>query len=412
MASITTRRRKGGSEAKRDDAAKRATVEAKRDDAAKRAAVEAKADEYAMTDSESDDDDEPSAESLTAARLALGGLEHSMTDLIGEPPAWLTASLAFLGPKVDALLGALEVAYEIAAPFVAAVAAVAALYVTREGAEVALGLLACVYGGSFTKVIAVAEALNVTGTWASVRVAAAQLRAHVEVVVRAERADSGRESMAGLHDRGEMGRIVARKLRVSAAAIRDPKALSGTLSALWSAAATVAAALRVRFARTLVLGVSLAEVLRPLALRELAAPLAKALDRDHRQWAPTLVEWGVKLLTVTVAYNLARYVAAWHSACRGGAVAAKAALKYAKRKGYAPARLALATDERPYRGSDGTGPLAFGLYADELLGFALAAFGAKVQFTKGFRLPPLLKLLLLPARLVEGFLAVAFVGLA
>jgi len=94
------------------------------------------------------------------------------------------------------------------------------------------------------------------------------------------------------------------------------------------------------------------------------------------------------------------------------AVAAKAALKYAKRKGYAPARLALATDERPYRGSDGTGPLAFGLYADELLGFALAAFGAKVQFTKGFRLPPLLKLLLLPARLVEGFLAVAFVGLA
>ena len=145
MASITTRRRKGGSEAKRDDAAKRATVEAKRDDAAKRAAVEAKADEYAMTDSESDDDDEPSAESLTAARLALGGLEHSMTDLIGEPPAWLTASLAFLGPKVDLLLGALEVAYEIAAPFVAAVAAVAALYVTREGAEVALGLLACVY---------------------------------------------------------------------------------------------------------------------------------------------------------------------------------------------------------------------------------------------------------------------------
>ena len=288
---------------------------------------------------------------------------------------------------------------------------VASLYVTRQGLEVILGLLACLYGGSFTKSIAVIEALNVTGTWSTVVSALRALHGHVDVVVAAERADAGRESMGGLHARGEYGRILTRKLSVTASAIKDPRALQTSLSALWSATATVLAALRVKFARVLVLGVSMSECVRPLAMRQLAPALAAALTREHRQWAPTLVDGAVKALTVSVAWRLARFVSAWHSAARGGAVCATALGKFAKDRGYVPPRLALASDEKPYKGSDSTGPVAFGLYADEVLGFLLAAAGLAMQLSKGFRLPPLLRLLFAPALLCEGLLGILFLGL-
>jgi len=284
--------------------------------------------------------------------------------------------------------------------------------VTRDGAGAVLGLLACLYGGSFVKLIAVAEALHVTGVWASVRGALADLRAYVEDAREAERADAGRPSMGGLQARGEYGRIASRKLSVVAASIRDPAALSATLRALWSAAATVVAALRVKFARTLVLGVSLAECARPVARRRAAPALAAALRADHRQWAPALVDAALRAATVALAWRLGRVVAAWHSAARGGAACATAVLAWAKRRGYVPARVSLASDAAPHRGRDATGPLAFGLYADECAGFALAAFGLRAQLVGGFALPPLLKLLFFPAILAEGLLAVLFLGLA
>ena len=76
-----------------------------------------------------------------------------------------------------------------------------------------------------------------------------------------------------------------------------------------------------------------------------------------------------------------------------------------------PARVALASDEQPYRGTDSTGPVVGGLYADEMVGFVLAACGLRLQLSRSFGLPLLLRLLLLPALALEGVLALLFLGL-
>ena len=88
----------------------------------------------------------------------------------------------------------------------------------------------------------------------------------VEVVAEAGKTDGRRKSMAVLRKDRQYKRIVSRKISVYASAIRNPAALTASLASLWSAAATVAAALRITFARTLVLGVSVAATVQP-ALR-------------------------------------------------------------------------------------------------------------------------------------------------
>ena len=135
---------------------------------------------------------------------------------------------------------------------------VATARVTREGLAIATGLFVCLFGGSFVRLIAVAEALHVTGAYATAAAALTELREHVEVVAEAEKTDGRRKSMAVLRKERQYKRIVSRKISVYASAIRNPAALTASFASLWSAAATVAAALRITFARTLVLGVSVA----------------------------------------------------------------------------------------------------------------------------------------------------------
>ena len=261
------------------------------------------------------------------------------------------------------------------------------------------------------RLIAVAEALHVTGAYATAAAALAELREHVEVVAEAEKTDGRRKSMAVLKKERQYKRIASRKISVYASAIRNPAALMASLASLWSAAATVAAALRITFARTLVLGVSVAATVSPAMRRDFAPAVAATLKPMHRQWAPTIIDVIVRTVCVAVAWRLQRVLSAWHSAVRGGNACAKALGRVLKRKGWVPARIALASDEEPYRGTDSTGPIVGGLYADEVVGFVLAACGLRFQLSRSFGLPLLLRLVLLPSLALEGVLALLFLGL-
>ncbi|KAJ1455344.1 hypothetical protein M885DRAFT_520238 [Pelagophyceae sp. CCMP2097] len=327
-----------------------------------------------------------------------------------ELPPWAQTLLTIVKPHLVHALELVDAAVDVAAPFVNACVAAARAHGSYDGAAGIVGLLMCCYGGSFVKLIAVAESLAVTGTLAAVKVAFAALRGHVADVLAADRDDAKRASLATLRDEGDYAKLASRRLGVLASAIKDPAALSATAAALWSAGATVTAALRVSFARTIVLGVSLANIVKPLAMRD-GVPLVKSmLAKQHRQWAPTLVAGAVKVVAVALAWQLARVVGAWHSACRGGSLAAQAACRFLKQKQLIPRTLSLASDDAPIRGA--SGPLAFGFYADELVGFVLAVFGLRMQLVYAFELPLLLKAVLFPAIVAEALLGAVLVGAA
>ena len=380
-------------------------------------------EDYDAVKQGSDDDDgrcRPAAAKVFAARKSLGYASSDDEDAAPAAPApkWaervvavVDAVLIAAAPYADKALTLAEGAVTVAAPVARRAYGVATARVTREGLAIATGLFVCLFGGSFVRLIAVAEALHVTGAYATAASALAELREHVEVVAEAEKTDGRRKSMAVLRKERQYKRIASRKISVYASAIRNPAALTASLASLWSAAATVAAALRITFARTLVLGVSVAATVSPAMRRDFAPAVAATLKPMHRQWAPTIIDVIVRTVCVAIAWRLQRGISACHSAARGGNVCAKALGRVLKRKGLVPARVALASDEEPYRGTDSTGPVIGGLYADEVVGFVLAACGLRLQLSRSFGLPLLLRLLLLPALALEGVLALLFLGL-
>ena len=381
-------------------------------------------EDYDAVKQGSDDEDarrRPMAAKVFAARKSLG-YSASSDDEDAAPaapaPKWAERVVAVVdavvvaaAPYADKAMTLAEDAVAVAAPVARRFYGVATARVTREGLAIATGLFVCLFGGSFVRLIAVAEALHVTGAYATAAAALTELREHVEVVAEAEKTDGRRKSMAVLRKERQYKRIASRKISVYASAIRNPAALTASLASLWSAAATVAAALRITFARTLVLGVSVAATVSPAMRRDFAPAVAATLKPMHRQWAPTIIDVCVRAVCVAVAWRLQRVLSAWHSAVRGGNACAKALGRVLKRKGWVPARVALASDEEPYRGTDSTGPVIGGLYADEVVGFVLAACGLRLQLSRSFGLPLLLRLALLPALALEGVLALLFLGL-
>ena len=382
-------------------------------------------EDYDAVKQGSDNDDDgrrrPTAAKVFAARKSLGyDASSDDDDAAPAPPApkWAERVVAVVdvvvvaaAPYADKAMTLAEDAVAVAAPVARRAYGLAAARVTREGLLIVTGLFVCLFGGSFVRLIAVAEALHVTGAYATAAAALAELREHVEVVAEAEKTDGRRKSMAVLRKERQYNKIVSRKISVYASAIRNPAALTASLASLWSAAATVAAALRITFARTLVLGVSVAQTVSPAMRRDFAPAVAATLKPMHRQWAPTIIDVIVRTVCVAIAWRLQRGISAWHSAARGGNACAKALGRVLKRKGWIPARVALASDEEPYRGTDSTGPIIGGLYADEVVGFVLAACGLRLQLTRSFGLPLLLRLVLLPALALEGVLALLFLGL-
>ena len=383
-------------------------------------------EDYDAVKQGSDNDDDGRRRPTTAAKVFAArkslGYDASSDDEDTTPavpaPKWaervvavVDAVLVAAAPYADKAMTLAEDAVAVAAPVARRAYGVATARVTREGLTIATGLFVCLFGGSFVRLIAVAEALRVTGAYATAAAALTELREHVEVVAEAEKTDGRRKSMAVLRKERQYNKIVSRKISVYASAIRNPAALTASLASLWSAAATVAAALRITFARTLVLGVSVAATVSPAMRRDFAPAVAATLKPMHRQWAPTIIDVCVRAVCVAIAWRLQRVFSAWHSAARGGVACAKALGRVLKRKGWVPARVALASDEEPYRGTDSTGPIIGGLYADEVVGFVLAACGLRLQLSRSFGLPLLLRLVLLPALALEGVLALLFLGL-
>ena len=350
-------------------------------------------EDYDAVKQGSDDDDVKrrprTAAKVFAARKSLGyDASSDDEDTTPAPPApkWaervvavVDAVIVAAAPYADKAMTLAEDAVAVAAPVARRAYGVATARVTREGLAIATGLFVCLFGGSFVRLIAVAEALHVTGAYATAAAALTELREHVEVVAEAEKTDGRRKSMAVLRKERQYNKIVSRKISVYASAIRNPAALTASLASLWSAAATVAAALRITFARTLVLGVSVAATVSPAMRRDFAPAVAATLKPMHRQWAPTIIDVIVRTVCVAIAWRLQRGISACHSAARGGNVCAKALGRVLKRKGWVPARVALASDEEPYRGTDSTGPIIGGLYADEVVGFVLAACGLRAR---------------------------------
>jgi hypothetical protein len=250
-----------------------------------------------------------------------------------------------------------------------------------------MGLSMCFFGGAYTASIAAAEAFAITG-WETTKSALNEVYGHLIEVAKANEADDKKdEDGDGVPDAQQVAAsaLLERKARVAMIAIKDPAKLTEALGGLYSGWIAVQGTLRIEFAKTVTLGVSIANMLEAPALRYGVPVLIHVIPSDFRHWIPTLVRTICKAIAVSVAWYLQTIISAFHSAMRGGLLLSRSLLKWANENGH----LTLNEEDT---------------YLDELIGYSVAALGFYTQWMWGFGLPFPFNIVMLPFTLLEWYI--------
>jgi len=252
-----------------------------------------------------------------------------------------------------------------------------------------LGLAFC--GGAYCTSIAAVEAFRMSG-WETTRSYLLDVKQEVATVWAAHAKDNAKDAdgnqksdVAELLAKGEYFELLKRKLAVTAAAIQDPSKLALTLGGLYTAWLAVQGTLRLEFAKTITLGLAIAELAQPTAQKLLIPLLSHVVPPEYHHWLPVAIHSAAKALGVAVAWRLQVIVSSVHLALRGGMLCARSLLQWAHGNGYLPS----------YKEDD---------YYDEALGYSVAASGLVFQWKCGFGLPFPLNVVFFPLDIVEWYI--------
>lgn len=304
--------------------------------------------------------DEPSVKKFGPASKAL----RSAAPVLGQ----LASALGLLAPFI---LAYVQLLYDL---YLAALN-----YLPAPATPVAAGLVLCFFGGEFYCLLAAYEAFQVCGGAAATE-ALQVVSGEAAAVLEASASDDAKDAGA----KAAPAAAVLRKKVLLFARLAHPEALTAALGKLWRVWVGVLATLRLKTARTLVLGASIADQLLPLASRHVMPLLDAAVPAELHKWNETLLSLALKLLAVLAAAMLATLLAAVHSALRGGQLAARPVLQLLQQRGALK------------------GPVDDRLVHSVALG--LAALGLLSQVTAGFAVPFPVSLVLWPVTTAEWVL--------
>lgn len=266
-------------------------------------------------------------------------------------------ALRYVQQAAPALAYAGELISKVGPYYVRAAALGATVYETLplDIVQALLGLALCFFGGAYYASIAAVEAFMMVG-WATTRAALEDIYEDLLLIHEASERDDKQQAeillQADKLDKTRLARsssgaeLVQRKMRVAVLAVRDPEKLSQAVGGLYAGWIAVQGTLRLEFAKTITLGVSIAAMLDKPALRcaALFAPTAAASTRpaqptcgpplavshryglpilthavpaEYHRWLPTAIRTLCKAVAVSIAWWLAVAIAAFQSALRG-----------------------------------------------------------------------------------------------
>eukprot|EP01063_Lacrimia_lanifica_P005642 TRINITY_DN13394_c0_g1_i2.p1 TRINITY_DN13394_c0_g1~~TRINITY_DN13394_c0_g1_i2.p1 ORF type:complete len:382 (+),score=139.67 TRINITY_DN13394_c0_g1_i2:72-1217(+) len=305
--------------------------------------------------------------------LTGGGLQHAMARAVVNKYPWVEdvfktlvpvaakagEALNFIGPYAVALFELLRKVY---------------VQLPWEVLTALFGLVLCFFGGAFVTVIAAGEAFKLCG--------GERVFMNMRVVYR----DYQRVRLAARrHDRITKGGKLAPTdaLVMAMKSVRDPERLSSSVSGIYTALLAVISTLRLQFARTITLGAAIGGMVKKPVQQYIAPSLENLLEADLRKWVPQFVDWGSRIIGLTIAFYTQRVVSAVESALRGGLLFAKHTLAYLRAHGHIQK-----TDH------DAT--------IETVMGYAMAVLGFYSQVYFAFQVPFPLNVVCWPLTLLEN----------
>merc|ERR1712032_689567 len=169
-----------------------------------------------------------------------------------------------------------------------------------------------------------------------------------------------------------------------------PAKVNSALGGLYMSWIAVIAVLKVQFARTVTLALTISEQLQKPCEKYVEPALTSATPDEYQKWVPIVVGWICKWIAITIAWWVQRILCAWATAMRGGLMAARHLMKYLREHNINPGNMIPENHEDTY--------------IDEVVGWSLAGVGFMWQLTGGFSLPFPLNVLFFPLNIVEGII--------
>uniref|UniRef100_A0A7S3JX97 Uncharacterized protein n=1 Tax=Aureoumbra lagunensis TaxID=44058 RepID=A0A7S3JX97_9STRA len=265
-------------------------------------------------------------------------------------------------------------------------------YHPEDMAYVFLGLCMAFFGGIFPALITAVEAYRQVGFASTLRALKVLYDDCLKVQEASKKDDKIDADKDGIPDveQVEAHQLVERKVLLFLKTT-DPKAVSDALAAITSGWLSVLASLRIKFARAITLGAAIGDVLRKPATRYLSPFLHKVVPPDYERWIIPGINYTCKFIAMTIAWTIQSIISAFHSAVRGGQLAAKGTVAYLHKYGF------ISIDDSH-------------ILVDEVVGYVIAALGFFVQARSGFHLPFPLNIIFLPFRILEFVIVWTIMG--
>jgi len=260
-------------------------------------------------------------------------------------------------------------------------------YNPQQFFPVLVGLMMCFFGGSYFTLIAAVEAVRLS-VWGrlqhSFTVLVDNYKRAKEESKKDDKVDADGDGVADVQQIDSQ-QLFTRKLFVIMRSI-DPQETTEALAAVWAGFLSVLATVRIKFAQSVTLGCAIGDLARQAFATQLQALLKASLPEELQKWAPSFTQYAFNLLGCLIAFFLQTFVGAFHSAVRGGKMAAVNGILLAKKFGW--------LSQEYDQDSKQTGMIAMGI----------AAVGFLWQLSNGFAVPFPLNILLLPFSIVEMLL--------
>lgn len=168
--------------------------------------------------------------------------------------------------------------------------------------------------------------------------------------------------------------------------VTDPDVVVSAFTGLWVAFLGIVATLRVQFAQTIALGVSIGRVIEGPLNKFVAPVISSGIKSEYRQWVPFCMKQLSSFIGCTLAFLVARALGGFYSAIKGGQMFAMGLIAYLVKHSY----ISNAHSDQ--------GIMYSGLVA------VIFVTGLYFQISTFFSLPFPLNILLLPASLAENVL--------
>ena len=256
----------------------------------------------------------------------------------------------------------------------------------------AIGLIFCFFGGTFAVLFAAVEAARLSG-WETTYISLCDIVDEAKKIVDASAKDDAKDGDGD--GKADVDQLDAKALLLRKTQLvltkMDPGKLNHAMGGLWLAWMGVVATLKIQFAKTITLSLSIADYLQKPVDQLLMPAIMEIAPKEYHRWVPVCLGWLCKAIAISVAWYIQSVISAVTTGIRGGLLFSRSMMEFCVGRGWTLGGLILKDHNDTM--------------LDEYVGWTLAALGCYFQiFVTNFSVPFPLNLVLWPFSLAEEYI--------